>query len=274
MTAGELRREGDALLRRADLPCPERECAYLLSGILHVSPFELDLAPGRELSPEEETRLRSAFARRAAREPAQYIIGSAPFRELELEVTPDVLIPRPETEELIDPALSRLAAGAKVLDMGTGSGAIAIALKTERPDLDVTAADASPGALAVARRNAARYEARISFILSDLWEAFSGKRFDFLAANLPYVSDSEYFRCEKEIFFEPRSALTAPEEGLSLIGRCIAGLGEHLTPGGGAVFEVGGTQARAVCALGEKAGFAASVRRDMAGKERFVVLCL
>ena len=272
MTAGELRREGDTLLRRAGLPCPERECAYLLSGILHISPFELDLAPGREIPREEETRLLSAFIRRAAREPSQYIVGSAPFRELELEVTPDVLIPRPETEELVDSALSRLSRGAKVLDMGTGSGAIAISLKTERPDLDVSAADSSPGALAVARRNAARYGAQISFVLSDLWGAFPGKRFDFLAANLPYVSDSEYFRCEKEIFFEPRSALTAPEEGLSLIGRCIAGLGGHLTLGGEAVFEVGETQARTVCALGERAGFAASVRCDMAGKERFVIL--
>ena len=274
MTAGELRAEGNALLRRAGLPCPERECVYLLSGILHISPFELDLAPFREVAEEEIERFLSAIARRAAREPAQYIVGNAPFRELELEVTPAVLIPRPETEELVGLALSRLAAGAKVLDMGTGSGAIAIALKTERPDLDVTAADASPEALAVARRNAARYEARISFILSDLWEAFPGKRFDFLAANLPYVSDSEYFRCEKEIFFEPRRALTAPEEGLALIKRCIAGLGEHLTPGGGAVFEVGATQARAVYALGEKAGFAASIRCDMAGKERFVLLSL
>ena len=185
-----------------------------------------------------------------------------------------MLIPRPETEELVDIALSQLAAGAKVLDMGTGSGAIAIALKTERPDLDVTAADASPGALAVARRNAGRYGARISFVLSDLWEAVREKRFDFLAANLPYVSDPEYFRCEKEIFFEPRSALTAPEEGLFLIKKCIAGLGEHLTPGGEAVFEVGETQARAVCDLGEKAGFTASVRCDMAEKERFVILCL
>lgn len=274
MTAGELRAEGNALLRRAGLPCPERECAYLLSGILHTTPFELDFTPFREIAEEEIERFLSAIARRSAREPAQYIIGIAPFRELELEVTPAVLIPRPETEELAGLALSRLTAGAKVLDMGTGSGAIAIALKTERPDLDVTAADASPEALAVARRNAARYKAQVSFILSDLWEAFQGKRFDFLAANLPYVSDSEYSRCEKEIFFEPRRALTAPEEGLSLIRRCIEGLGEHLTPGGGAVFEVGATQARTVCALGEKSGFAASIRCDMAGKERFVLLSL
>ena len=272
MTAGELRGRGNALLRRAGLPRPEQECAYLLCGLLHTRPFELDLAPGRELAPEEESMLLDALTRRAAREPAQYIIGSAPFRDLELEVCPDVLIPRPETEELVDLALPHLPAGAKMLDMGTGSGAIAIASKTERPDLDVTAADASPRALAVARRNAARYEAQIDFVLSDLWEAFPGKRFDLLAANLPYVSDPEYARCEKEIFFEPRTALTAPEEGLALIRRCIESLGEHLTPGGGAVFEVGETQAPAVCALGEKAGFAAAVRRDMAGKERFVLL--
>ena len=272
MTAGELRRRGNALFRRAGLPRPEQECAYLLSGLLRLPLFELDLAPDREIPEADEVRFLSAFARRAAREPAQYIIGSAPFRDLELEVTPDVLIPRPETEELVDLLLSRLAAGAKVLDMGTGSGAIAIALKTERPDLEITAADISPGALAVARRNAARYEARISFVLSDLWEAFSGERFDFLAANLPYVSDPEYSCCEKEIFFEPRRALTAPEEGLALIRRCIASLGEHLTPGGGAVFEVGGSQAPAVRALGESAGFAAAVRCDMAGKERFMLL--
>ena len=272
MTAGELRGRGNALFRRAGIPRPEQECSYLLSGLLHLPLFELDLAPGKEISAADEARILSAFARRAAREPAQYIIGNAPFRELELEVTPDVLIPRPETEELVDLVLSRLPAGAKVLDMGTGSGAVAVALKTERPDLEVTAADSSPGALAVARRNAARYEARISFILSDLWEAFSGERFDFLAANLPYVSDSEYSRCEKELFFEPRRALTAPEEGLALIRRCIAGLGEHLTPGGGALFEVGEKQAPAVCARGKNAGFAASVRRDMAGKERFVLL--
>ena len=272
MTAGEVRARGVELLRRAGLARPEQECAYLMSGILGTPALELGLAPRREITPEEDRLLAEAFRRRALREPAQYILGKAPFRDLELEVTPAVLIPRPETEELVDLALERLKPGAEVLDMGTGSGAIAVSLKTERPDLRVTAADASPAALEIARRNAARYNADIVFILSDLWSALPGKRFDLTAANLPYVSDAEYARCEKEIFFEPRSALTAPEEGLALVRKTVEGLREHLKPGGAALFELGMDQAQKVCALGERHGLAGSIHPDLAEKPRFVLL--
>ena len=272
MTAGELRRMGVELLKEASFDFPQHECDYLLSGILHLPLLELQLDLSRVVSETESSRIIEAFRRRAAREPAQYIIGSAPFRDLELAVSPAVLIPRPETEELVTLALERAPHKGKILDMGTGSGAIPIALKSERSDLQITAVDLSEEALKVARLNAQHLGTEIEFLQSDLWSALEGRSFDLVTANLPYVSESEYAQCDPEIFFEPVMALTAHHEGLELMEKMIAELPTHLSPGGWAIFELSPQQNQYIRTFGESRGFAASAVKDLEGKERFVLL--
>ena len=272
MKIAELRSKGEALLSKAAFDSPLHECDYLLSGALGMGIFELRLDPEREILPEKAAEILEFFNRRAAREPAQYILGTAPFRDLELEVTPAVLIPRPETEELVGLALERAPFKGKVLDMGTGSGAIPLALKYERDDLAVTAADLSPAALAIARRNSERLGLAIEFCHSDLWSGFEGRVFDLVTANLPYVSEAEYKECAPEIFFEPVMALTAPDNGLALMKKMIEDLECHLSPGGCAIFELSDGQNPLICDFGRSFGFSAECKYDMSGKARFVIL--
>ena len=271
MNVAELRKYGIDLLSGTELDAVH-ECDYLLSGALKLPLLELRLSPERQIPEEEAERIKAFFRRRARREPAQYILGSAPFRDLELTVTPAVLIPRPETEELIDLALARAPRNGKVLDMGTGSGAIPLALKYERPDLTVCAADLSPAALEVAKLNGKNLRLEVEFLLSDLWSNLSGRVFDLVTANLPYVSESEYQECSAEIFYEPVMALTAPREGLFLMEKMIEELAVHLAPHGSAVFELSDAQNALICAFGERFGFKAEGVRDMSGKARFVIL--
>ena len=272
MTTAELRKAGIELLSRAGFDSPSHECDYILSGALKLPLLELQLDPQREIDSSRSSTLLEMLHRRALHEPAQYILGTASFRELELQVTPAVLIPRPETEELVTLALKHAFPGARVLDMGTGSGAIPIALKTERPDLQLTAADLSSEALAVARANAALYNAEIEFLSSDLWQALQGRIFDLVTANLPYVSEDEYKQCSSEIFFEPVMALTAPHDGLELMEKMIRELHEHLSPGGCAIFELSPWQNPLICTLGKSLEFKANAVNDLEGKARFVIL--
>ena len=272
MKLSELRKKGLEILEKAGFENPLYECDYLLSGCFDMPLLELQLEGHREADPGRCETVLALFERRARREPAQYLLGKAPFRDLELEVTPAVLIPRPETEELVDLALERLPKGGKVLDMGTGSGAIPLALKSERPDLHLTAADVSPDALKVARRNSEALHLDVEFIHSDLWSALENRCFDLVTANLPYVSEAEYKQCEQEIFFEPVLALTAPDEGLFLMKKMISELDSHLSPGGYAIFELSDGQNDVICAYGRSQGFEAEMKRDLAGKKRFVIL--
>ena len=272
MSVAELRKYGIELLSGSGLDDPVHECDYLLSGALKLPLLELRLDPGRKIPAEEKERIKAFFQRRARREPAQYILGVAPFRDLELTVSPAVLIPRPETEELIDLVLARAPRNAQVLDMGTGSGAIPLALKYERPDLTVYAADLSLDALEVAKLNSKNLHLEVEFLHSDLWSNLSGRVFDLVTANLPYVSESEYKECSAEIFYEPVMALTAPNEGLALMEKMIEELPAHLAPGGSAIFELSDVQNAPICTFGERCGFKAESVRDMSGKARFVIL--
>ena len=223
-----------------------------------------------EDAPDTDTAL--AFARRrAAGEPLQYILGTAPFRNLMLKVDPRVLITRPETENLVQWLIDRVPDSGKVLDLGCGSGAIAIALADERRDLTVTAADISTGALALAKENARSCGVEVEFIHSDLFSALGERQFDFIAANLPYVTEEEYLELDSEVRdHEPKLALTAADEGLELILKTISALPCHLPIGGGAIFELSPHQAaRAADAL-QSAGFAAEVIQDLCRRDRFV----
>ena len=226
--------------------------------------------PDEKPRPQAARQTEEWIARRVRREPLQYILGHAPFRDLELFVSPAVLIPRPETELLVDHVLQHLPRGGSLLDVGTGSGAIALATAYERPDVRVTAVDYSREALQTARRNAAKYNLDVSFLESDLLDSVT-KVFDVIAANLPYVTEKEYETLEPELFFEPKLALTAPDEGLELIFRLAKTAPEHLAPGGFLIFEIGEHQAERLCRYLHTLPYRdIAARRDYCGVQRFV----
>jgi release factor glutamine methyltransferase len=204
--------------------------------------------PERVLSLEEGERFERLVVRRLAYEPIQYILGEQEFFGLLFEVTPDVLIPRPETEHLVEATL-RLSEKTRILDVGTGSGAIAIALAYHSPDSLVTAVDISPAALEVARRNAQRHGVvhRITFLQSDLLGSVAGQ-FDVVVSNPPYVAETEALEPQVDRY-EPHSALYAGPTGLEIYQRLIPQAREHLKPGGWLLMEMGFGQSEALKGL-------------------------
>ena len=237
-----------------------------------ISNFHQEARWIAEESPSPDTAIHNA-EQRAAGVPLQYILGTAPFRDLTLKVDPRVLIPRPETESLVQWVIDHAPANGSLLDLGTGSGAIALAAASERADLTVTAADISPDALALAYENAKICNINnVSFIISDLFSALTDRRFDIVAANLPYVTENEYPDLPDEVRnFEPKLALTAPENGLLLIRKTIEALPSHLNIGGSAIFELSPHQAPVAANLLEKHGFAPAIIRDLCHRDRFVI---
>ncbi len=251
-------------LARAGCDTPWLDAELLMSSVLAVDRSWL-VTEGRSLLDADVlSRFDQLVARRAAREPVAYILGRRAFRHLELEVDPRVLIPRPETELLVEVGLT-LAPGARVVDVGTGSGAVALALADERPDLSVVGVDVSSDAVACARANAARLGLSVDFVRGDL---MAGVRADAVLANLPYVAASDARSLPPEVSeFEPALALFAGEDGLDLVRRLVARLGQ--TPF--VALEVGFDQAPRVRSLLFGAGYAAvEVLQDLAGHDRVV----
>jgi release factor glutamine methyltransferase len=231
---------------------------------------------GREaeaLSPVQTDLLEEGVARRLGGEPLAYILGEWDFRHLRLEVNPSVLIPRPETEELVEWVLASGPSG-RWADVGTGSGAIALSLARERPGMSLWATDVSPGALAVARRNAVRcgVEDRVRFCEGDLWGALpAGLVLDGAAANLPYVDPRDIPALAAEVKREPRAALDGGTQGLAVISRLLSGARDRLKKGGCIFLETGYNQASAVARRMETSGFIrVDLRADASGVERFV----
>jgi release factor glutamine methyltransferase len=218
----------------------------------------------------QEAETFDALARRRRDgEPIAYLIGRREFYGLDLEITPDVLIPRPETELLVDLALARLPTESetRVLDLGTGSGAVALAIAASRRRAQVIGADRSTAALALAQRNAARLSIdNVSFVASDWFTALAGQRFDLIVANPPYVAAGDPHLSEGDLRHEPAQALTSGADGLSAIRVIVAAAPVHLTDGGWLLLEHGHDQADRVGALLRDAGFAdVSAARDLAG---------
>lgn len=267
-----------AAFRERGWEAPETEAAAMMAELRGCNRLLARLERDVELAPGLYGRGLAALERRLGGEPWQYIFGRAYFRNLELAVTPAVLIPRPETELLAQRCIDTLPAGGSVLDLGTGSGAIALAVATERPDARVTAVDVSMAALAVAQDNAARIApGRVELLHSDLFGALEGRRFDWIAANLPYVTEAEYPGLDVEVRdHEPKLALTSGADGLGLIRRAIDEAWRHLEAGGKVMFELDSRQALPVAAaLCETLRYSAiEIVKDDTGRDRFVAASL
>ncbi len=246
-----------------------REAEWIFSETLKLTRLELYTRFDMPLDEAEVARLRALVQRRGKREPLGYVLGNQPFHGLSLTVGPGVLVPRPETEELVERVLAEAAPGpARVLDVGTGSGAIALALKQARPQWDVDAVDLSDAALGFARANAERLGLAITVRRSDLG-ADASPPYDLVVANLPYIADSERAECDPELAFEPTEALIAADEGLAVIARLIADAPRLLAPAGRLWLEHGWKQGEAVRALAQAQDLVAVTAQDLAKRDRF-----
>ncbi len=244
------------------------EARILLAHALKCTRVQLVIRSKDELTPQQVTEVSELFMRRMQGEPIAYLTGEREFYGLRFEVTPDVLIPRPETELLVDLAKERLPKGGTAIDLGTGSGAIAVSLAHERRDAKVSAVDASEAALAVARRNAAHHAVAVSFIHSDWYASIDGK-FDLIVSNPPYIAASDPHLSQGDLRFEPRTALTDDANGMMHIAAIVDGAPAHLKPGAWLLMEHGHDQSAAVRALLDKAGWQhVQSWQDLAGIER------
>ena len=260
---------------------PALEAQVLLAHILHKPRAWVLAHPDAEISTEQDQDLEQCTARRQNGEPLPYILGHWEFYGLDLLVTPEVLIPRPETELLVEQAVKWLRSHLncrRAADIGTGSGCIAIALATQIPDLHVLATDLNPHTLQVARQNAARHGVaeRITFLLADLLELPLGfQPFDLIAANLPYIPTVTL--AELPISrFEPVLALDGGTDGLDLIRRLLAQVPSYISPAGCLLLEIENRQGEAVCNLAKAAFPQAQVQLfpDLAGHDRMVIMDL
>lgn len=252
------------------------ETRILLAHALQLSRVQLITQSERQLSAAEAATLSALFSRRLNGEPIAYIVGQREFFGLAFEVTPAVLIPRPETELLVELALQRTPkdtmpglGGSRILELGTGSGAIAVALGQQRPEAAITALDCSLAALQVARRNAARHHVALRFLHSDWYRALGPEQFDLIVANPPYIVSGDPHLSRGDLRFEPLDALTDHADGLAALRLIVGGAAAHLAPQGWLLLEHGYEQAAAVRALLAAAGFEQIQSwRDLAAIER------
>jgi release factor glutamine methyltransferase len=257
--------EAVAELEMAGVDTPRLDAEVMLASVLGTDRAALHADPDRTLEPEAAERFSEMVRRRVRREPVAYIVGRAHFRELALTVDHRVLIPRPETELLVELA----GDGQRVLDVGTGSGAIALAIAQERKGVRVTGIDSSPDAIDVARENAERAGLEVELMIADL---IVGGPYDLIVSNPPYVRDSDWPSLAPEItLYEPEDALLGGPDGLDVIRRLVPAAAEVLSRGGTLGIEVGQGQSRAVESLFERSGLrAVETKRDLAGIPRVV----
>lgn len=257
---------------------PRADADVLLCHLLGCRRSYLMTWPERELDAAQQARLQDWLSRRLNGEPIAHLIGEREFWSLPLKVSPATLIPRPDTEVLVEQALARLPprpaapdqAPCTLLDLGTGTGAIALALKSERPDADVWAVDRMPEAAALARANSAALGLPIEVRDGSWFEPLSGApRFGMIVSNPPYIDGADPHLAEGDVRFEPRSALVADEQGLADIRLIVAGAPAHLLPGGWLLLEHGWQQGEAVRQLLLQHGYSqVETVRDYGDNER------
>ncbi|MDH4388014.1 MAG: peptide chain release factor N(5)-glutamine methyltransferase [Fimbriimonas sp.] len=262
MTLGEWIPAATERLTQAGVTSSRLEAQLLAAHVLLVDRTYVLTHPEVELN---ELAAEGLLQRRESQEPLAYILGHREFFGRRFRVTPSVLIPRQETELLIETALELMVPVKRVLDIGTGSGCIATTLKLERPDWDVWAVDISGAALQVARENAETLGAEITFRHSDLFSGLAGERFDLIVSNPPYIGVEEELPVEVRSF-EPGTALFAENRGLRIYELISEVYRDYLTPGGSMVLEIGQTQGEAVAGL-----FGGEVLKDLSGNDRVVV---
>jgi release factor glutamine methyltransferase len=253
------------LLVQARQAIPASEARLLLQHVLRANAVDLAAHPERRIDPVAASRYFALVARRAAGEPVAYLLGAREFYGREFHVSPHVLIPRPETELLVELGIGKLRGWARprILDLGTGSGCVAISLALE-PGVEVVAVDRSPDALAMARDNAKRLGAAVTFIESDWFDAIHGA-FDLVVANPPYVAEGDPHLSAGDPRFEPPAALACGADGLSAIRRIITDAQRHLASGGWLLLEHGYDQAAAVRELLAADFLDIEQHRDLAG---------
>jgi release factor glutamine methyltransferase len=269
-----------AELASAGVESPRLDAETMLAAACHSSRAAV-ICGLAKIDGSARERFAAMIARRMRREPLAYILGHKEFYSLDFEVTPAVLIPRPETETVVSTVLESIQRhpNARVCDLGTGSGAIALAIAANAPAAQVTATDLSAEALAIAQRNAARLElaSRVRFQLADCFEPLDGMGplggFDLIVSNPPYIREDQFAGLAPEISrYEPRAALAGGYDGLELYRRIAAALTDHLENSGSVIAEIGADQSDAVTAIMRNAGATSiELRRDLAGLPRIVV---
>ena len=270
MTVRALIREGETLLAQKQVLSPKLDSEYLLAEALHVPRLNLLLSPMDEVSEEAEKHYRSLLARRANHEPLQYLLGTEDFYGLTFRVTPHVLIPRADTEALCEKALEVLPENGRVLDLCTGSGALATAIAHNRKDALVFASDLSTDALLIARENAARNHADVTFYQGDLFEPLTGLIFDLIVSNPPYISGEDMHTLQPEVKQEPQMALYGGEDGLDFYRRIVKKAPQYLSENGWLCFEIGDTQAKDVISLMQQDFEEIACFQDLSGLDRVV----
>jgi release factor glutamine methyltransferase len=263
--------------RKRDNPSPRLDAELLLASAIGIDRVRLVIESARRLNDAELGLYRSLIQRRRAGEPVAYILGSREFYGISFSIDRRALVPRPDTETLVEVALDRTRARSmygRALDLCTGSGCVAIALARSRPTWRITASDISPEAASLAwentRRNGAAFSLRV--VTGDLYQPLAGERFELVTANPPYIPSAELASLAPDVRdFEPRLALDGGPDGLDVVRAVVAGAARHLEPNGVLAVEVGHDQAARVRELFEQAGFCeVASRRDYGGHERVV----
>ena len=264
----------EAVSEISESESPKRDAEILLEHVTGKSRTYL-LAFGETLlTAEQEAQLAALLARRKTGEPVAHLVGEREFWSLPLYVSAATLIPRPDTECLVEQALARLpTAACSILDLGTGTGAIALALATERPDCTVTAVDVMPDAVTLAQRNVERLGlGNVTVMQSSWFTALENRLFALIVSNPPYIDEHDPHLAQGDVRFEPLTALVAANEGLADLDHIVTTSRQHLLPGGWLLVEHGWTQGNAVRALFTNAGYrAVATCRDYGGNERLTL---
>lgn len=272
MTFLDLKKELARRFSSAGFEAADLEALYIVCEAAGFPDREFALHAHEQLASEVRNRAESFLARRLENEPWQYIFGHTPFRDLELEVGPGCLIPRPETEYSIDLMLDGLPKGASVCELGVGSGAISLALASERPDLTVVGTELSPEALKWAERNLKKLgPPNVTFLLGDLFEPVARRKFDLVVANLPYIPEGDRDKLPANVRdYEPAEALFGGEDGLDTIARALKQAPAFLNPDGRIFFELDPCNAYQALELASKSLHEPALLRDQYGAVRFL----